>query len=170
MSEVLHKIKPSEIPAFLDTTPNTNSATWKITGNFQTDGDRTYEAKESEEEYINEDGPTTDVESYKVSLDNEMKCVKGDPVFDYIDNLRYNLATGENAESQVLLVDKYSYTESENVIEYRAQVFKCSISISKQSRTGGETSKISYKINCNGDPKNGKVTFSNGTPTFTPSN
>lgn len=167
MNEKLRKIKSSELPAFLNITPTSDAPTWALSGNFQTEGDRAYEATETEESYINEDGPTTDVESYKVSLDNEMKCVKGDAVFDYIDNLRYTLATGTDAESQVLLVDKYSYVEEESVIKYRAQLFKCSISISKQGRTGGETSTIAYKINCNGDPKNGTVTITAGVPTFT---
>ena len=167
--ENLHKVKHSEIPAFLDVTPSTDTPSYKIAGNFQTAGDRTYEATESEENYINEDGATTDVESYKVSLDeNEMKCVKGDPVFDYVDGLRYNLATGTAAETTVLLVDKYEYTDEEGTIKYRAQKFKCSISISKQSRQGGEISKITYKVNCNGDPTNGTVTITGGEPTFTP--
>lgn len=168
MSEALHKIKTSEIPFFLNVTPKEVSETWKIGGNFQTEGERTYEATESEESYINNDGPTTEVESYKISLDNEMKCVKGDPVFDFIDKLRYDLATGENAETQVLLVDKYEYTESVSVIKYRAQKFDCSISISKQGRTGGEVTSLGYKVNLNGDPTNGTVTITSGTPSFTP--
>ena len=85
-----------------------------------------------------------------------------------IYNLRYNLATGVDAETQALLVDKYKYIEETNIIKYRAQLYKASISISKQTRQGGEISKISYKVNLNGDPTNGTVTFSNGTPTFTP--
>lgn len=169
MSELLHKVKPSELPAFLNVTPKADTPSWKIAGNFQTAGDRTYEATESEESFINEDGPTTDVESYKVALDeNEMKCVVGDPVFDYVDGLRYNLATGVDAETQALLVDKYKYTEETNVIKYRAQLYKASISISKQTRQGGEISKISYKVNLNGDPTNGTVTITSGVPTFTP--
>lgn len=154
MSEILRKIKPSELPAFLNVTPSADTPSWKMAGNFQTNGDRTYEANESEENYINDDLPTIDIEGYKVSLDNEMKCVKGDAVFDYVDNLRYTLATGSDAESQVLLVDKYSYTEEESIIKYRAQIFNCSISISKQGREGGSTSTIAYKINCNGNPTN----------------
>lgn len=160
------KIKSSDLPAFLDVTPSAETESWKLVGNFQTDGDRSYEAEEDEEQYINDDGPTTDVVAYKVSLDNEMKCVKGDDVFDYVDGLRYDLATGDNAKSRVLLVDKYSYTTVENVTSYRAQKFDCSISISKQGRSG-KNSTIGYKINCNGTPKNGTVTFTDGVPTFT---
>lgn len=166
----MHKVKSNELPVFLNVTPKANTEDWELAGNWQTNADRTYEATETEEEYVNDEGPTTEVDSYKVSLENEMKCVSGDPVFEYIDGLRYNLAIGEDAESEALFVDKYSYTEENSIIKYRAQLFGCSISISKQSREGGKVSTISYKVNCNGKPKNGVVTFANGKPTFTESN
>ena len=116
------------------------------------------------ETYIVNDNATTTIDSYAVSLDGEMKCIYGDEVYDFINGLRYKLATGTDAETTVLLVDKYDVDESQ---AFKAQKFDCSISISSYGGDGGATPTIGFKINVNGDPVNGTVTMSSGTPTFT---
>lgn len=148
---------------FLNTTPKADEKKWSLVGNGQTTGSYAYEASETNETYIVDDNATTIVDSYAVSLDNEMKCIYGDEVYDFINGLRYNLATGTDAETEVLCVDKYDVNEQN---EFKAQLFNCSISISNYGGDGGTTPKIAFKINVNGTPKNGTVTLTDGTPTF----
>lgn len=149
---------------FLDIEPFTKQ--WALVGNGMTSGNYEYEAQETNETYIVDDNATTVVDSYAISLDGEMKCIFGDDVYDYINKLRYDLATGSAAETSVLLVDKY---DANTAGAFKAQMFKCSISISSYGGDGGATPTIGFKINVNGDPTNGTVTLSaEGAPTFTP--
>ncbi len=150
--------------AFLNIEPSGSSESWALVGNGMTTGSYTYEATETSETYIVDDNATTTVDSYALSLDGEMKCIFGDEVFDFINELRRKLATGTDAETSVLLVDKYDVSETN---KFKAQKFACSISISSYGGDGGATPTIGFKINVNGDPTNGTVTISEGVPTFT---
>lgn len=150
--------------AFLNIEPTEASETWALVGNGMTTGSYTYEATETSETYIVNDNATTTVDSYALSLDGEMKCIYGDEVYDFINALRYKLATGTDAETSVLLIDKYDVSETN---KFKAQKFACSISISSYGGDGGATPTIGFKINVNGDPINGTVTIAEGVPTFT---
>lgn len=150
--------------AFLNIEPSEGTETWALVGNGMTTGSYTYEATETSETYIVNDNATTTVDSYALSLDGEMKCIYGDEVYDFINALRYKLATGTDAETTVLLIDKYDVVETS---KFKAQKFDCSISISSYGGDGGATPTIGFKINVNGDPVNGTVTISAGKPTFT---
>lgn len=149
--------------AFLNITPGEGTEDWALVGNGMTTGSYTYEATETSETYIVDENATTTVDSYALSLDGEMKCIFGDEVFDFINDLRRKLATGTDAETTVLLVDKYDVSETN---KFKAQKFNCSISISSYGGDGGATPTIGFKINVNGDPTNGTVTISSGVPTF----
>lgn len=157
-------IKRPEIVAFLNTTPSGTTKTWSLIGNGMTTGAYSYSAQETTETYIVDENATTLVDSYQVSIDGEMKCLFGDEVYDYINGLRFNLATGSSAETQVLLIDKYDEVDN----SYKAQQFNCSVSISTYGGDGGATPVIGFKLNINGTPTNGTATISGGTPTFTP--
>lgn len=150
--------------AFLNIEPSGSSESWALVGNGMTTGSYSYEATETSETYIINENATTTVDSYAVSLDGEMKCIYGDQVYDYINGLRYNLATGTDAETTVLLIDKY---DTDDDGSFKAQKFNCSISISSYGGDGGATPSIGFKINVNGDPTQGTATIASGVPTFT---
>ena len=150
--------------AFLNIEPSGSSESWALVGNGMTTGSYTYEARETSETYIINENTTTTVDSYAVSLDGEMKCIYGDQVYDYINGLRYNLATATDAETTVLLIDKYDVDDDGS---FKAQKFNCSISISSYGGDGGTTPTIGFKINVNGDPIQGTATIASGVPTFT---
>lgn len=157
-------VKRPEIVAWLNTMPSSTTKKWGLVGNGMTSGSYSYEAQENSETYIVDENATTTIDGYKLSLDGEMKCLHGDEVYDYINGLRYNMATGSSAETEVLLVDKYDVDETG---AYKAQLFKCSVSISSYGGDGGVTPTIGFKINVNGTPTNGTVTIDKGIPTFT---
>lgn len=160
-------VKRTEIMAFLNITPSAQTKDYALVGNGMTTGSYSYEANETSETYIVDDNATTTVDGYTLSLDGEMKCIYGDDVYDFINGLRYDLATGTDAETDVLLVDKYDFTTEGSTTSFKAQEFKCSVSISSYGGDGGATPTIGFKINVNGTPTNGTVTMSNGVPTFT---
>ena len=87
----------------------------------------------------------------------------GELLTDFINDIRYNLATGSSATSHLLLIDKYDEISTGH---FRAQQFDCSISISSYGGDGGATPTISFKVSANGTPKLGYATITSGTPTF----
>lgn len=156
-------IKRSQIQAFLNVGGETES--YKIVGNGVNDLSYEYNPQETTETYIVNDNATTTLDSYQIALDTEMKCIKGDDIFDYIDNLRYNVSVGGDAKTSLILVDTW---HGENG-SYRAEKFECTISINSYGGAGGETPTIAFRIGINGDPEKGTATITTGTATFTPS-
>lgn len=163
----MRPVKRTEIMAFLDITPKGNSESFKLVGNGMTSGSYSYEAGKDQETYIVNDNATTIINNYSIAIDGEMKCFYGDAVYDYINELRYKLATGEDAETTILLVDKYDFTTVENVKNFKAQKFNCAISISSYGGDGGVTPTIGFTVDISGDPTNGTVVMNDGVPTFT---
>ena len=157
-------IKRSQIQAFLNTAGKDAEPTYKIVGNYMPSGNYDYNPQSTTETYIVNDNATTTLDSYQIAFDGEMKCAKGDAVFDYIDGLRYNVAVGDDAVSEVVLVDTY---ETKTSGQYRAQKFACTVSISSFGGDGGQIATISFNIAVNGDPVQGTATISAGTCTFT---
>lgn len=161
-------LKRSQIQAFLNTTPKESDATYKIVGNGMTSGSYEYNPQETTETYIVNDNATNTLDSYQIAFDGEMKCMKGDAIFDYVDELRYKVAVGEDAKSSVVLVDTWNVPQSSETGTYRAQKFDCTVSINSYGGDGGVTPTISFKLGLNGDPVQGTATISAGTCTFTP--
>lgn len=118
-----------------------------------------YNASENSEKYIDEDVATTTVDEYAPSFDGEQTCYKDEPIYEYINKLRLNLAIGSDAESEVVNID---VMDKQTDGSYKAQKFACSISINSYDGT-----KIKYKVNLNGAPINGTATIENKKITFT---
>lgn len=166
----MKQVKRSEIVGFLDIDKATSiaSANWKLFGNGVTSASYSYNPSTTSETWIVEDNARTTLDSYAVSIDGEQTCLYGDPVYDFINGLRYNLAVGDDAITNLLLVDKYDYTGNGASREYKAQVFSCTIQVESYGGDGGAKPTISYTIGVNGDATNGTVTITDGVPTFTP--
>lgn len=156
-------IKRSQIQAFLNV-GKAAAESYKIVGNGMTSGSYEYNPQNTTETYIVNDNATTILDSYQIAFDGEMKCMKGDAIFDYIDQLRYDVAIGDDAKSSVVLVDTYSGEAG----SYRAEKFDCTISINSFGGDGGVTPTIAFNIAINGDPVKGTASIADGTCTFTP--
>lgn len=157
-------VKTSKIAAFLNTAASTETdPTWSRVRK-QGELKLTYNATTEEENFVDEESPTTSVERYAVSFDGEMTCYKGDPVFDYLDEIRQARATGEKCETDCLVVYLYD-NEGE---AYASELNKASIQINDfGGEGGGGKAKISYTVNFNGDHTRGTCTVVDGAPTFT---
>lgn len=154
-----------QIMLFLDTTPK-SARTYNLYGKKSTTATYTYDANTTEETYITDDNATVTVNSYNVSIDGNMKCYYGDAIYDFINTLRYNLATGDNAKTHALLVDKYDEVTDGN---FRAQEFEATIALESYGGDAGEIPTITFNIGLNGTPTNGTATISStGEVTFTP--
>ncbi|MFR7544540.1 MAG: hypothetical protein ACLUWN_01130 [Clostridia bacterium] len=161
--ENIEKINREDWVEFLNTSKEGSSETWSIIGVGITDKSIEYNAETTEEKWIIEGNKRKTVDSYGLSSGVEQTAYKGDPVFDYVDNIRYRLLKGKDAETTLLEIDKYSAIGEDSAVKYRARKWKVGIEISSN---GGDSAKVNYNINYLGDPTFGTVTFSEGTPTF----
>ena len=156
-------VKRKDIMLYLDTTPSGEGETWGLYGTKSTSATYTYNPVTTNETYIVDDNATVTLDSYNISIDGNMKCYAGDAIYDYINELRYNVAVGSDAITKALLIDKYS-PDGEGA--FKAQVFDCTISIGSYGGEGGVTPTITFTIGLNGTPKQGSVTFEGNVPTF----
>lgn len=152
---------------FLNTTPKETTAKWNIIGVGITANDNSYGAKTADEHWIFEKNERHSVDGYALASDVEQTAYKGDGVFEFIDELMYRMKTGTELETQMLEVFKYKVDESASTPKYDARLFTVLIVPDTDTLEGGSALKIKYKIQVQGDPTFGKVTFTNGVPTFT---
>lgn len=61
-------------------------------------------AQTEDNDFIEDEMPTTEIKSYKPELSQELQCNKGDPAFDYLYDLFINLPTGEDVKKNMLIV------------------------------------------------------------------
>lgn len=159
-------VKRKEIMLYYNTTPGQETKTWKLYGKKTVSCSYDYNPSSTSETYITDDNATTILDAYAVSIPGDMKCYYGDAVFDYINQLRYNLAVGSDAEGEVLLIDRYIKV-GQDTNAFQAEVFKSTTMINNYGGDGGKIPNITFTTSLNGDPEKGSVTFTGEEPTFT---
>ncbi len=164
----MEKIKSSKIAAFLNTTPS-STATWSRFGKGISSFPIAYGAKSTSETYIDEDNATTTVDGYEISSDTEQVAIKGEPIFDFVDDIRNGLKVGSECETEAILVNIYNLTTSGSSATGTAQKFGATIIITDLDIKGGEIAKIKYKVALNGTPTDVSVSISGGALTVSSS-
>jgi len=152
---------------FLNVTPKAQTKKWAIIGRGITQKENNYGTKTSDEHWIIEDNERHSVDGYALGADIEQTALKGDEVFEFIDELMFRMKKGTELETEKLEVYKYKVDETGDTPVYQARLFKVLIVPDSDTLEGGASLKIKYKIQVQGDPTFGTVTFNNGTPTFT---
>ncbi len=155
------KIKRSKITTFLNVGV-ADTPKYALIGKGVTEQTIGYNPQTSEETYIHEDSGTTDVESYKVNIPTPMTAVKGDEVFEFVDDIRMHRKVLSDAVTDCVIV--YLYKDASSG-KYPAEKNRCSIQIDDFGGAGGESAKLNFTLNLQGDPIIG--TFDPATKTFT---
>lgn len=163
----LERLRNTSKVNFLNTTPRATTPTWDIIGRGVASKENSYGAKTTDEHWIIENNERHSVDGYSLGSDIEQTAIKGDGVFEYVDDLMYRMAKGSELETQKLEVYKYKVDETGGTTKYYARLFNVIIVPDTDTIEGGSALKLKYKIQVQGDPIFGKVTFSNGVPTFT---
>lgn len=158
----IEKITREQFASFLDTTPEAENETWGLIGVGITSYGIAFNPQVTTEKWIIHKAATSSLESYQRQGDVSQKCYKGDPIFEYINELRRTCGIGSKVQSSVLDVDMWD--KSGNA--FKATKSDVIIAITNYM---AEDAVIEYTIYYNGDPVDGTVTLANdGTPTFTP--
>ncbi|MCQ5130296.1 hypothetical protein NE562_11540 [Butyricicoccus faecihominis] len=155
------KIKRKLLASFLNTGTE-ETPVWSLIGDGVTEQTISYNPQTSDETYINQDTGVTDVENYKPTVNNPMTAIKGDPVFEFVDDIRIKRKVLDDCVTDVLFV--YLYKEATEGA-YPAERNKCGVQVDDFGGAGGESTKLNFSLNLRGDPVHG--TFNPETKTFT---
>lgn len=155
------KVKRSSIWHYLNTGTSI-SPTWSRLGFGINDSSLEYNPEIEETADITMDNKISEVVGYKRSLPNKGSVSPGDPAFDFIDNIRINMGTLNDAKSEIVNVWAYK-TPSGTPLTWPAERVPVNIAIERFGGPGGETADIDYTIYDAGDPILGKFDPTNGT-------
>ena len=153
----IEKVNRSQFLTYLNTTPNSNSATWAILGVGITEYGVSYNPQVDTEKWIIEDNARNDHTSNQKQGSVEQKIYKGDPCFEFAAAGRDKL----NYKTQILDIDRWNGTSS----TYPAKLSDGKLVVTE---TLGENATLSYDLYYDGDVVEGTVTFTGNVPTFTP--
>lgn len=152
----IEKIKRSDFLTYIDTTPSSSDPTWAVLGVGVDEYATSYNPQVDTEKWIVEDNARNDHTSNQKQGSVTQKCYKNDPEFAFVAAGRDQL----NYKTHILDIDVWNGTTG----SYPAKMSNAIIAITSYS---GE--EIEYDIYYDGDPEEGTVAISSGTPTFTPS-
>lgn len=153
--------KRSAFKTFLNTTPS-SEATYSIIGPGVTELSIAYNPQTSTEQYIHEDSATTELTGYQPNAPVTAQAVKGDPTFEFINEMRKTLPIGSDAHTDVVLVDIFG---KQTGGKYEATKQPVSIQIDSYGGSATDPLSIGYTINWRGSGTRG--TFDPDTKTFT---
>lgn len=119
-------------------------------------------AQTEENNFIEDEMPSTDITNYKPEISQELQCNKGDPAFDYIYAMFYNLPTGEDVKIPALFVFDGN-VGTEDAPEFRAWHTTSTITL---EHFDSVAEKIYFKLNINSIER-GTVKVTDGKPVYT---
>jgi hypothetical protein len=156
----MDKITREQFVTYLNTTPTEDSETWSLVGVGVTSYGIAFNPQVTTEKWIINKAATSSLDSYQRQGDVSQKCYKGDPIFEYVNELRRTCGIGAEVQSQVLDIDRYDSTSDS---KYKATKSDVIVVITNYM---AEDAVIEYSIYYNGDPTQGTVTFADEKPTF----
>lgn len=159
-------IKRSEFAIFMDTAPSAQTHVFNRLGKGVTTGAWAYNKQVTTETYIHEDSATTIIESEQPQMSVSQKAYAGDPIFEFVDSIRRSHATGEDCETEVILVYIYDASGS-GTVSYGAEKMKVAIQVDDFGGDGGSSNVLNYTILGVGEATQGTATIENGVATFT---
>ena len=98
----LERLKKHKTIPFLNTA-KTDTPEWARVGK-STVFDLVLNAQTEDNDFIEDEMATTEIMSYKPELAQELQCNKGDPAFDFLYDMFFNLPTGEEVKKNMLIV------------------------------------------------------------------
>lgn len=156
------QVKRSALKHFLDTTPKA-TPTYSMISTGVSDLSVGMNPETDTQQWISEDSASTFLKSYGITIDTKQIAFKGDPVYDFVDELGFRQAVLSEAETT--LVEARVYMASNDAGPYPAKKWKVNIAVSNYGGPGSDALGIEYAINVMGDPEYG--TFDLDTLTFT---
>ena len=119
-------------------------------------------AQTEDNDFIEDEMPTTEVMYYKPELAQELQCNKGDAAFDYLYDMFFNLPTGEDVKKNLLIVFAGNIG-TEEAPKFNAWNTKSTLVL---DHFDSVAEKIYFKFSITSIER-GTATVTAGAPTFT---
>ena len=119
-------------------------------------------AQTEDNDFIEDEMPTTEVMYYKPELAQELQCNKGDAAFDYLYDMFFNLPTGEDVKKNLLIVFAGN-VGTEEAPKFNAWNTKSTLVL---DHFDSVAEKIYFKFSITSIER-GTATVTAGAPTFT---
>ena len=159
------KITKNQVIPFIDVSKTINSNTWTPSWkriDKSTIFDLAFNAQEETTDYICYENAVTEMQQYQPELPQEIALYRGNPVYDFVEEMCRNLSIGADAVVPFLLCWP---PDAENVIN-AWQTKETVLVLSNYQSVEG---KITFTLRIGGNIQKGTVTISTGgVPTFTP--
>ncbi len=139
----------------------TSTESWARIGK-STIFDLVLNAQTEDNDFIEDEMPTTDVMYYKPELAQELQCNKGDEAFDYLYDMFFNLPTGEDVKKNLLIVFAGN-VGTESAPKFNAWNTTSTLIL---DHFDSVAEKIYFKFSIT-KIQRGTCTVSDGVPTFT---
>jgi hypothetical protein len=161
MADVMTKLKKTDFIPFLDKSATINTASWlpawaRIA--LSTIFSLNPNPQSTTMDYISYETPVDIVEKYQPELPQETTLMEGDPAYDFVFGLFYDLPVGSAATVPVLICfggsDKKAW-----------QVKNATLQLGELNTVDG---KLSFTLKLGGDIDKGTYTITDGAPTFAP--
>jgi len=129
---------------------------------------------EQEYDYIADESPTTELEDYKPSIDQDLAMYTGEPDYEMLWPYFYEMKTGSDAHTQCMIVFMHRPVDASGeditlddttstVAGYRAWLTDSVVSIQDLNAVD---KKLNFKVIFGGGVKKGFATMVNDVPTF----
>lgn len=149
------KILESEFVRFIDTTPTSLTPTWALIGAVETENAQLeYNPNIERIKYIVDKSARTNHTSNDKQMGVPLQAYKGDPCFTFVEAGRDKL----NYKTRLLEVDLWNKDSNG---KYEAKMSDATIGI-----TSYNGQLIEFDVYADGDPAEGKVTLTDGVPSF----
>lgn len=116
--------------------------------------------EENEYDYIADENPTTEVDRYKPSIDQDLTMYKGEEDYEMVWPYFYNRKTGLEAHIKCMIVFMHEPASDGGYLAWETD------SVLSVQDLVTVDKKLNFKIIFAGDITNGAAIMSNGTPTF----
>ncbi len=156
------KVKRSLQAIFLNVATSSSTETWARVGVGVNEMSIAYNPQVKTEQDVTQDTADSEVVGYQPNVPVTQTAKKGDPVYDYINELRRKRATFDDCKTQLLIVDLYDGEASKG---YKAERQTVAVQIDSYGGAGSDPLSIGYTFNFVGDPVQG--TFNPTNSTFT---
>ena len=170
MAEIVktRKITKDKVAIFLDTSKTVTSGSWVPEWKRiekSTIFDLAFNPQSTTEDYIAYETPIEEISGYQPEIPQEIALYRGDPVYDYIEDLVYDLEVGDALRVPALLMFPPNMDASGNLAgDIRAwQVKEARLLLSNYNSVDG---KVTFTIKLGGTYDRGTVTVQDGVPVF----
>ena len=116
--------------------------------------------EENEYDYIADENPTTEVDRYKPSIDQDLTMYKGEDDYEMVWPYFYERRTGLEAHIKCMIVFMHEPASGGGYLAWETD------SVLSVQDLATVDKKLNFKIIFGGNITNGVATMSGGTPTF----